>query len=164
VQSRFAAKAGTCRVLWASRRGACSLTAVGEEATGRWLEFRGGGPFPLRSSKKISFIWPWLHFLGVSHSSGHGFQPDFWRGAHCSTRNLVLQLLGTHLRIWPWSRYGSQALAARSWLPVGGEIGWPKSVVSSLACFTGAHGPQQWSNSDLGGLQVSACCFSTSRP
>jgi len=37
----------------------------------------GGGPFPPRSSKKISFTWPWLHFLEVSHSSGRGFQASF---------------------------------------------------------------------------------------
>jgi len=40
------------------------------------------------------------------------------------------------------SRYGSQALVARFWLPVGGEIGWPKSVVTSLAGFAGARRPQ----------------------
>ena len=54
--------------------------------------------FP-RSAKKISFTWPWLHFLEVSHSSGSGFSAGFWRGAHCSAGNLVLQLRGPHLRI-----------------------------------------------------------------
>jgi len=58
----------------------CSLTAVREEATGRWLEFRGGGPFPPRSSKKISFTRPWLRFLHVSHGSGRGFPARFRRG------------------------------------------------------------------------------------
>jgi hypothetical protein len=33
--------------------------------TGLTARFRGGGPFPSRSSKKISFTWPWLHFLEV---------------------------------------------------------------------------------------------------
>src|SRR5713226_2488221 len=36
------------------------------------------------------------------------------------------------------SRYGSQALATRSRLLVGGEIGGPKSVVTSLAGFESA--------------------------
>src|SRR5712664_3540511 len=35
------------------------------------------------------------------------------------------------------SRYGSQALVAR-WLPIVGEIGWPKSVVTSMAGFDGS--------------------------
>src|ERR1700676_5497700 len=39
------------------------------------------------------------------------------------------------------SRNGSQALATR-WLPVGGEIGGLKSVVTSLAGFAGARRPQ----------------------
>jgi len=34
-------------------------------------------------------------------------------------------------------RYSPQAVVARPWLPVGGEIGWPKSVVTSLAGFAG---------------------------
>src|SRR5438309_9130754 len=50
------------------------------EATGRWAEFWGGGPFPPRSSKRISFTWPWLHFLEVSHGSGRGFPAGFRRG------------------------------------------------------------------------------------
>ena len=33
------------------------------------------------------------------------------------------------------SRYGSQTLVARSCWPVGGEIGWPESVVTPMAGF-----------------------------
>jgi hypothetical protein len=40
------------------------------------------------------------------------------------------------------SRHGSQALVTRSRLPVGSEIGGPKSVVTSLAGFAGARRPQ----------------------
>ncbi len=60
----------------------------------------------ISSSKpeKISFTGPWVHFLKVSHSSGCGFLATFRRGAHCSAGNLVLQLRGPHLRIWPWWR------------------------------------------------------------
>jgi hypothetical protein len=60
----------------------------------------------ISSSKleKISFTGPWGHFLKVSHSSGCGFLATFRRGAHCSAGNLVLQLRGPHLRIWPWWR------------------------------------------------------------
>jgi len=60
----------------------------------------------ISSSKleKIPFTGPWGHFLKVSHSSGCGFLATFRRGAHCSAGNLVLQLRGPHLRIWPWWR------------------------------------------------------------
>jgi hypothetical protein len=37
------------------------------------------------------------------------------------------------------SRYGSQVLAARAWLSVGGEICRPKSGVTSLAGFAVAN-------------------------
>ena len=50
--------------------------------------------------EKISFIGPWEHFLEVSHSSGRAFPAGFRRDAH-SAGNLVLQLRGPHLRIWP---------------------------------------------------------------
>ena len=56
----------------------------------------------ISSSKleKISFTGPWGHFLEVSHSSGRAFPAGFRRDAH-SAGNLVLQLRGPHLRIWP---------------------------------------------------------------
>jgi hypothetical protein len=53
--------------------------------------------------EKISFVGPWLHFLEVSRSSGRAFPAGFRRDAH-SAGNLVLQLRGPHLRIWPWWR------------------------------------------------------------
>src|SRR6266576_1866508 len=87
------------------------------------------------------------------------------------------------------SRNGSHSLVARSRLRVGGEIGWPKSVVTSLAGFAseglsvtslaafasegvGGHlvgrfcrcspsPASRWSYRDPRRLQVSACCFST---
>jgi hypothetical protein len=56
----------------------------------------------ISSSKleKISFTGPWGHFLEVSHSLGRAFPAGFRRDAH-SAGNLVLQLRGPHLRIWP---------------------------------------------------------------
>src|SRR6266478_7982562 len=68
---------------------------------------------PISSSKleKISFRWPWLHFLEAFHSGGRGFSAGF--RAHGSAGNLVLQLRGPHLRIWPWcKRRSSMAVTA----------------------------------------------------
>jgi len=73
------------------------LTAVRADASGRWPDFRGGGPFPSRSSKKISFAGSWLHFLEASHSLGRDFPAGFKRGAHGSAGNLVLKFRGPHL-------------------------------------------------------------------
>ena len=47
--------------------------------------------------KRISFVRPWLHFLGVSRSWGCGFWAIL--RAHDSAGSLVLQLRGPHLRI-----------------------------------------------------------------
>ena len=70
-------------------------------ASGRWPDFRGGGPFPSRRSKKISFAGSWLHFLEASHSLGRDFPAGFRRGAHGSAGNLVLRFRGPHLwRLW----------------------------------------------------------------
>ena len=66
-------------------------------ASGRWPDFRGGGPFPSRSSKKISFAGSWLHFLEASHSLGRDSPAGFRRGAHGSAGNLVLKFRGPHL-------------------------------------------------------------------
>ena len=51
-------------------------------ASGRWPDFGGGGPFPSRSSKKISFAGSWLHFLEASHSLCRDSPAGFRRGAH----------------------------------------------------------------------------------
>jgi hypothetical protein len=68
---------------------------------------------PSSRLEKSSFAGPWLHFLEVSHSSGRGFPASFRRGTHCSAGNLVLQLRGPHLRIWPWwRRRSSMAVTA----------------------------------------------------
>ncbi|PYX54599.1 MAG: hypothetical protein DMG76_21190 [Acidobacteria bacterium] len=73
------------------------LTAVG-------LSFGVEAHFLLDARKKSLLQDPWLHFLEVSHSSGRGFPAGFRRGAHCSAGNLVLQLRGPRLRMWPWWR------------------------------------------------------------
>jgi len=62
-------------------------------------DFEVEGHF-LLEARKISFTGPWGHFLEVSHSLGRAFPAGFRRDAH-SAGNLVLQLRGPHLRIWP---------------------------------------------------------------
>ena len=78
----------------------------------RELSKQGKSGFFPQSFKKNAFRSLQPRFLEVAHGSGHGFS-----GAEGSVCDLVLQLRGPHLRMWPWCRRRSSMAVTAAMSP-----------------------------------------------